>query len=438
MLAALRNGQGCPGIRYNEGMATSEDSPLRTLAAALSDVGRIRKNNEDAFLCEPALGLYAVADGMGGHAGGEVASAMAMQSLRKSLAAVPDAGFLAAPTLANRRVVLDFLRKAVLDANAEIFARAQSDPALRGMGCTLDVALVRGRSLFFAHVGDSRIYGLLGGTLYQLTEDHTFGQTLLSGGAMTVEEVQRHPQRNLLMRALGVYPKVDVDTAYLDIAPGDVFLLCSDGVHGLIDTAQIASALSKHAQFASRTLIDAALDAGGRDNATAVVLQVTDCSMCEPIRVGSESVRSVMASASLFADFSTAELLRVQRIAIGRLVKADEVVLQVGQPLTEVYLVIDGAMSVWRDGVQVGWFGPGDPFGAFALHQSDSDVLVRADAPARLLVFPLDPLLELIQSDTAMGVKLARNSLKRVWQRFLQLSTQLARARSRADKSQST
>jgi hypothetical protein len=334
-------------------------------------------------------------------------------------------------------VLLDFLRQAVLDANADIFARSQREPSLRGMGCTLDVVLVRGRSLFVAHVGDSRIYGLLGGTLYPLTEDHTFGQTLLSGGAMTWEEVQRHPQRNLLMRALGVYPKVEVDTAYLDIAPGDVFLLCSDGVHGLVDDAQLAVALGKHAEFAARTLIDAALDAGGRDNATAVVVQVAACSVCEPIRVGSESVRSVMASASLFADFSAAELLRVQRIAFGRQIKADEVVLQLGQPLDEVYLVIDGTMSVWRDGVQVGWFGPGDPFGAFALHQSDSDVVIKADAPTRLLVFPLDAVLELIQTDTVMGVKLARNALRRVWQRFLQLSNQLARARNRSDAAQS-
>jgi CRP-like cAMP-binding protein len=144
-----------------------------------------------------------------------------------------------------------------------------------------------------------------------------------------------------------------------------------------------------------------------------------------------------MASASLFADFSAAELLRVQRIAFGRQIKADEVVLQLGQPLDEVYLVIDGTMSVWRDGVQVGWFGPGDPFGAFALHQSDSDVVIKADAPTRLLVFPLDAVLELIQTDTVMGVKLARNALRRVWQRFLQLSNQLARARNRSDAAQS-
>jgi serine/threonine protein phosphatase PrpC len=321
------------------------DAPIRVLSSAQTDVGRIRQNNEDAFLCEPELGLYAVADGMGGHVGGEVASAMAIEGLRRAVAHIPDAKFLTDPSLENRRELLSFLSKTVASLNAEIYTRGQADPTLRGMGCTLDVALIRGRSLFLAHVGDSRVYGLLGGTLYPLTEDHTFGQTLLSGGAMTVEEVSKHPQRNLLMRALGVYPKVEVDTAYLDIAPGDVFLLCSDGVHGLVDRATMEAALRKPSDFAAQTLIDAALDAGGRDNATAVVVQVAACTKCQPLRVGSEEVRSAMAEASLFGHFTQSELLRIQRIAMGRIVHKDEFVFHIGQPLTEVYLVIDGQTS---------------------------------------------------------------------------------------------
>ncbi len=408
------------------------DAPIRVLSSAQTDVGRIRQNNEDAFLCEPELGLYAVADGMGGHAGGEVASAMAIEGLRRAVAHIPDAKFLTDPSLENRRELLSFLSKTVASLNAEIYTRGQADPTLRGMGCTLDVALIRGRSLFLAHVGDSRVYGLLGGTLYPLTEDHTFGQTLLSGGAMTVEEVSKHPQRNLLMRALGVYPKVEVDTAYLDIAPGDVFLLCSDGVHGLVDRATMEAALRKPSDFAAQTLIDAALDAGGRDNATAVVVQVAACTKCQPLRVGSEEVRSAMAEASLFGHFTQSELLRIQRIAMGRIVHKDEFVFQIGQPLTEVYLVIDGLTSVWIDEQKVGWHGPGDPFGAMSLQTSRSDITVKAEQPSRLLVFPLDALTELIQSDTVMGVKLTRNALVRVWQRFQQISDQLSRLRAQA------
>ncbi len=416
--------------RYHQGMDALVDAPIRIRSSAQTDVGRIRQNNEDAFLCEPGLGLYAVADGMGGHAGGEVASEMAIQGLRRAIADIPDARFLADPSLEHRSELLSFLSRTVASLNAAIYARGQADPNLRGMGCTLDVALIRGRSLFLAHVGDSRVYGLLGGTLYPLTEDHTFGQTLLSGGAMTVEEVSQHPQRNLLMRALGIYPKVEVDTAYLDIAPGDVFLLCSDGVHGVVEPATIEAALRKPSDFAARTLIHAALDAGGRDNATAVVVHVAACAECQPIRVGGEEVRSAMAAASLFAGFTQSELLRVQRIAMGRIFTPGEYVLNMGQPLTEVYLMIDGQTSIWSNDQKVGWHGPGDPFGAMALQTGHSDITVRIEQPSRLLVFPLDALNQLIQSDAIMGVKLTRNALGRVWQRFQQLADQLSRLRA--------
>jgi serine/threonine protein phosphatase PrpC len=286
-------------------MSVSAHSPIRVLAAARTDVGRVRQNNEDAFLCEPTLGLYAVADGMGGHAGGEVASAMAVDGLRRAVAAVPDRGFLADPSLENRREILAFLKAAVSQINAEIYARGNAERSLHGMGCTLDVVLIRGAGLFLAHVGDSRVYGCLGGTLYPMTEDHTFGQSMLSSGALTAEEVANHPQKNRLMRALGVYPKVDVDVAYLDIAPGDVYLLCSDGVHGLVDSSVIQEALKKPSDFAAQHLIDAALAQGGRDNATAVVVQVSSCAAPQPIRVGSEEVRRSMAAASLFAASAT-------------------------------------------------------------------------------------------------------------------------------------
>lgn len=401
--------------------------PLRVQAAALSDVGRIRQNNEDSFLCEPELGLYVIADGMGGHAGGEIASAMAVQGLRRAIQKAPDRPFLENPSLENRRAMLQFLIGAVSEVNSAIFARGISDPALRGMGCTLDVILIRGRSLFLAHVGDSRVYGLLGGVLYQMTEDHTLGQSLLNSGSVTAEEVAKHPQRNVLMRALGVYPKVEVDTAYLDIAADDVFLLCSDGVYGMVEPTLIESALHKPSDFAVQTLIQGALDGGGRDNATAIVVQVTSCAASPAIRVGSEEVRSAMAKASLFADFSHAELLRMQQMATGQVLDTDEVLITAGQPLRHLFLVLDGRLSVWRDGVRMGWVGPGDPFGELSLHPGQSVATTRADKQSRVLMFPLDELQALMRSDPALGVKLAMNTLHRVWQRFLGLSEQVSR-----------
>lgn len=133
--------------------------PLRLHSAALSDVGRRRTNNEDSFVADPALGLYAVADGMGGHAAGEVASQMAIAAIQRAVPRAPDAAFLAEPSVENRRVLLDWLSQIVTAIGTAIHARARDEPQLAGMGCTLDVALVRGRGLCLAHVGDSRAYG---------------------------------------------------------------------------------------------------------------------------------------------------------------------------------------------------------------------------------------------------------------------------------------
>lgn len=407
-------------------MDSLNSSPIGTVASARSDVGRVRKNNEDAFLCEPELGVYAVADGMGGHAAGEVASAMAIDYLRRAIADIPKQAFVREPTLANRRALLQYLANTVGNINSAIYSRGMADPQLRGMGCTLDVAVVSGRGLFLAHVGDSRIYGWLGGTLYQLTEDHTFGQSLLSGGAMTAAEVQAHPQRNMLMRALGVYPRVEVDTAYLDIAPGDVFMLCTDGVHGMIDQRAIERALQSETDRAAELLIDSSLDAGGRDNATAVVVKITACAEHSSIRVGSEEVRRAMSQASLFANMNTAELLRIQQIATGMVVSAGEEVFHKDDWVSDIYLVLEGKTSVWHDDVRVGWHGPGDPFGELSLFAAESLVTIRAEVPTRLLRIPIAALQELIQTDHALGVKLTMNALQRVWQRFQQLAKRSA------------
>ena len=245
----------------------------RLQSAALTDVGRKRENNEDTFTADPVLGLYAVADGMGGHAGGEVASQMAIDLLRRALLEAPDAAFLQFPTVANRRRLLDWLAQTIQKINAAMQARSQEDSALTGMGCTLDVVLIRGAGVFTAHVGDSRIYLLRAGGLYQLTEDHSFGQLLLTTGGLTPEQVAKHPQRNVLTRALGPFPSVQIDTAYFEIDAGDVFLLCSDGLYNEVPDPQLKELLTHGPDKAVPELIQTALDAGGRDNVTAVMIQ---------------------------------------------------------------------------------------------------------------------------------------------------------------------
>lgn len=409
--------KGSPG--YDGAVTNSAPSAsLRLNSAALSDVGHKRATNEDSFAADPDLGLFAVADGMGGHASGEVASQMAIEALRRALADAPDADFLQQPSLANRRQLLQWLVQTVQSINGAIYARSREEPRLRGMGCTLDVTLVRGGGVFTAHVGDSRIYVLREGTLYQLTEDHNFAQMLLAEGIISKEEVAKHPQRNMLTRGLGPFPTVQVDSAFFEINAGDVFMLCSDGLYGELPDDKIKPLLAHPPEAATRELIQAALDAGGRDNVTAVVFQIAQSPQQHQGMIGAETTRRALARSSMFAAFTESELMRVQKIAVGRVVQPGELILAQGSPTDELYLVMDGKLAVLRDGVRFGSMGPGDPFGAMALnHEPSFEISVQADVATRLLVFPLSEIKTLLASDTAIAAKLAMAALERVQQR---------------------
>lgn len=367
---------------------------------------------------------------MGGHACGEVASQMTIEMLRQAVAKAPDADFLQQPSLANRRRLLQWLAQTVQSINSAIYARAQEDHKLRGMGCTLDVALIRGGGVFTAHVGDSRIYIRRENTLYQLTEDHNFAQMLLSEGIIPKEEVAKHPQRNMLTRALGPFPTVQVDSAFFELNAGDVFMLCSDGLHGEVPDERVASLLAQAPEAAVRELIAAALDAGGRDNVTAVLFQVAQTSQQYHGVIGAESTRRSLARSQMFAAFSESELMRVQKIATSRVAQPGEMVLTEGCAVDELYMVMEGKLGVLRDGTHFGSLEPGDPFGAMALnHEPEFEISLQAETVTRLLVFPLAEIKTLLASDTAIAAKLAMAALERVQKRHHQVIDAFARYR---------
>ncbi|MEX1177358.1 MAG: Stp1/IreP family PP2C-type Ser/Thr phosphatase [Nitriliruptor sp.] len=232
-------------------------------ATGLTDVGRVRKANEDAY--HVGEQLVAVADGMGGHLAGEVASATALEPV-KSLDAVH---FDDGPS------ALAALREAVIEANATVSRMADDDPAFRGMGTTLTVALIEGRRLHLAHVGDSRAYLLRGERFSQLTDDHTLVQHLVDEGQITREEAASHPQRSIITRAIGVSPDIEVDALSVELDPGDQVLLCSDGLTGVLSDDEIAHELTSRQDpdETLRRLIDAANAGGGPDNITVVLLR---------------------------------------------------------------------------------------------------------------------------------------------------------------------
>jgi len=226
-----------------------------------TDTGRKRRRNEDAFVCEPPL--FAVADGMGGAQAGEVASGLAAAALREG----------GGDGTGERRVA-----QLIQEANRRVHDRATTDAAATGMGTTVTAALVEpdGR-VAFGHVGDSRAYLLREGRLDQLTDDHSLVAELVRRGELSPAEAEVHPQRSVITRALGTDPDVDVDTFSVEARPGDVFLICSDGLSSYVDGGEIERIMFQFRsdlQAGARSLIDAANRGGGEDNITAVLFAV--------------------------------------------------------------------------------------------------------------------------------------------------------------------
>jgi len=232
---------------------------MKPSVGAKSDVGRVRDGNEDSYLVQDPF--FVVADGMGGHLAGDVASRMAVQTISERA----HDGTTGTP---------EGLEKAVREANAAIYEKASSDPSLHGMGTTCTLVLAADNELHIAHVGDSRAYLLRDDELSQLTEDHTLVGRMVKEGRLQPEEAERHPQRSIITRALGVDDQVEVDVLTIPIQEGDRVLMCSDGLSSMIDASTMHRVLADNddPQTAVDRLVDAANDAGGEDNITAVVL----------------------------------------------------------------------------------------------------------------------------------------------------------------------
>jgi protein phosphatase len=228
-----------------------------------TDTGRQRRGNEDAFFARSPL--FAVADGMGGAQAGEVASHMAVEVLEQGL---PDG----AGSIEER------LRARVREANARILELAESDDQLAGMGTTLTAAYVGEDDLTVAHVGDSRLYRLREGELERLTDDHSLVEELVRQGKLTPEQADEHPQRSIITRALGAEPGVEADSHTWPARADDVYLICSDGLTSMIAEARVGTLIQGAPSLADagRILIDAANDAGGRDNITVVLFRLED------------------------------------------------------------------------------------------------------------------------------------------------------------------
>lgn len=244
----------------------------------MTDIGRRRVSNEDAFGLDEELGLYVVADGMGGHAAGEIASreavdtVIAMVRRERVTAQAVSAGDRAPEIL---RKLSRTLEAAIQAATYMVFAIAENEPEQRGMGTTLSALLLCDGVGVVAQVGDSRVYRVRGASCERLTEDHTLVAWQLKQGIISAAEAERSPHKNVITRAVGSRDYVQVDTSTFDVATGDRFLLCSDGLHGYLVDDEIASIMEGPVDIVAKALIELANTRGGRDNITAIVVDVT-------------------------------------------------------------------------------------------------------------------------------------------------------------------
>lgn len=252
---------------------------MRLTSCGITDVGMKRTNNEDNFLINDELSLFVVCDGMGGHVGGEYASAIAVNTVEEVLGALeshPDAVPVIEEDSPVERV-REKLRYSIRLAGKRIHEKASVAPEYHGMGTTVLVLLVEMNNAFLAHVGDSRAYMLRDGRIEQVTEDHSLVNEKVKAGVLTAEEAKNHRHRNIITRSLGYTREVEIDTQVRALRRGDRFVLCSDGLSNYVAAAEMGEVLQElEPQGAARRLVELACERGGDDNVTAVVVRIDE------------------------------------------------------------------------------------------------------------------------------------------------------------------
>jgi PPM family protein phosphatase len=407
--------------------------------AALTDVGRQREHNEDNFLVDKKVGLFVVCDGMGGHAAGEVASALAVRTLHEEIKKESDLvrDYLAGGTggaRVSKRDLMNMLEFAVNRASNRVHAEAAKDPKKRGMGTTLVALLVVGTQAFMIYVGDSRIYLLRDGVLEQLTEDHTVRNELIKKRKMSREQVEKIAQKNAITRAVGVYEHAEPDTLVLDLVAGDRFLLCSDGLCGYFE--EDLETLGKHlsdpnADKAARALIDAANEQGGKDNITAVIVTVGDVTSRDVTRAAQLQLkRETLARMPLFRPLSDREILRVLQVTDVATFQNGERVINEGETGEELFIVLSGQLKVQRGGADLATLKPGDHVGEMALVRSQPrSATVVSDGPSELMLIRRTEFFEILRKEHQLAVKLLWQFLGVLADRLADTSRELGAAK---------
>ncbi len=416
----------------------------RSLRAwALSHPGQKRQNNEDAHLADRDAGLFLVCDGMGGHAAGEHASAIAVETVRSAL--TQQGPLLERYDLSDdaerprlRLALRAVLARAVEAASAEIFRQGEQDLRFRGMGTTASLLwIVRDRA-YIAHVGDSRIYLRRNGAVHQLTEDHTvLAELLRRDPHMDRAVLERLPYRHSLSRAVGAQAAVQVDTLDLELLPNDRFVLCSDGLHGYFDEPEALGGLldAGPLEQAAQRFIEFANAAGGKDNITALVVDAgrplaqqpaVGDTIVEQHRFSMEGLKAIR----LFQHLSYKELIALLNITEAERFAPGTVVIREGEHGDQLYLIVQGHCEVDKGGETVATLQAGDHFGEMALvDRFPRSATVRTLAPTEVRSVRRGPFYELLRADPLLSNKVMWNIVQVLSARLRDTSNELEELR---------
>jgi serine/threonine protein phosphatase PrpC/CRP-like cAMP-binding protein len=390
--------------------------------AASTDVGRQRNHNEDNFLIDKKLRLFMVADGMGGHAAGEVASSIAVHEIRDAINASRELieRYRVDHPAVQAYEILQVLEHAIQAACSAVYTRAQAEPDKRGMGTTATVLLIAGTGDrlrgFIAHVGDSRVYLARQNQAHILTEDHSLMNELVRRGKLNREQLESSPYKqykNAVTRAVGVYGSVEVDTFDFDILPGDRFLIASDGMYAYVDEATLPGQLAQtDIKTVPKLLVDLANSGGGHDNITAVVIRVGDAA---PREEGSAAPRAdasqkldVLKAMQMFRYLSYKELVQVGAIAETVDVAASSTIFAAGDPGDAMFVVVSGMVKLVDKEAVVAELGRGQHFGEMALVDRSVRSLsaIAGPDPVRLVSIGRKDFYDIIKREPASAVKM--------------------------------
>jgi serine/threonine protein phosphatase PrpC/CRP-like cAMP-binding protein len=408
---------------------------------AATDVGRQRDHNEDNYLVDPKLHLFVVADGMGGHAAGEVASQIAVHEVSRVVRENADVidRYVKGKDMSARQEILVVLEHAVQTACASIYHRSQNEPDKRGMGTTTSALLIAGDRGFIAHVGDSRIYLLRQSQVHQLTEDHSLVNELVRRGKLKREEIDGSPYakyKNAVTRAVGAYESVEADTLDFEVLPGDHFLLCSDGLHHYLKDSDVPEILTADdIADAPKTLVALANAGGGHDNITALVVRVeAGETKAETARASDLANRiEVLKRMPLFKHLTYKEVMRLLNVTTVKDYAPGENLITEGADGEELFIVLSGRLKLQKGGALITHVMRGAHLGEMALvDRSPRSASAVAEEPSRALVLRRRDFYEIIRKEPVLATKLLWSFVQVLTERLRKTTADLSGARLEA------